>query len=331
MASARVLIRDPRAATAWSVARSLALVAVPLLLTWLVLDPSRALKFLWYIAIPILPATFFISTKLWRGICPLATLNEIGNRLGTPRPLAPRTGLWLAGAGLVLFHLMVPARRFAFNQNGPVLALVVAAVGALAVILGARFSVRSGFCNSLCPVLPVELLYGQAPLARLDRARCTSCTVCTPRGCLDLAEAKALPQVLGASRRTFGWLATPYGVFFAALPGFIVGYNRLTDGPLSTALTVYGTTLGFSVASYLALGLLVVGLRLKSEPALALVGALAGGVYYWYAGPATATQLGASPWMAVAIRVIGIGLASWWLARTLLITQHPADGGEAMP
>ncbi len=322
MASARVLIRDPRAVLAWSVARSAALLAVPILVTWLVLDPARALKFLWYIAIPILPATFFISTKLWRGICPLATLNEFGNRLGTPRTLAPRTGLWLSVAGLLLFHLLVPGRRFVFNQNGPALAVVIIAVGALAVILGSRFSVRSGFCNSLCPVLPVELLYGQAPLVRLDRARCTSCTVCTPRGCLDLAEAKALPQMLGGARRTAGWLATPYGAFFAGLPGFIVGYNRLTDGPLGTVLNVYGTTLGFSVASYLAIGLVVVGLGLKSEPALALVGGLAGAVYYWYSGPAIATQLGGSPWVGVAIRGMGIGLVGWWLARTL--RRNPA-------
>ncbi len=328
MASARVLIRDPRAVLAWSIGRSAALLAVPILVTWLVFDPTRALKFLWYIAIPILPATFFVSTKLWRGICPLATLNEFGNRLGTPRTLPPKTGLWLAVTGLVLFHVLVPARRFLFNQNGPALGLVVVAVGALAVVLGSRFSVRSGFCNSLCPVLPVELLYGQAPLARLDRARCTSCTVCTPRGCLDLAETKALAQMFGAARRSAGWLATPYGAFFAGLPGFIVGYNQLADGPLGTVATVYGTTLGFSVASYLAIGLLVVVLRLKSEPALALVAGLAGAIYYWYAGPATVTQLGVSPWVAVAIRVIGIGLAGWWSARTLLFAPigQPSRG-----
>ena len=122
MASPHALIREPRTVALWAGARWSALLAVPLLLVWLVLDSASGLKFLWYIAFPILPATFFVSTKLWRGICPLATLNELGNRLGKPRVLAPSVGLWLAVAGLVLFHLMVPARRFVFNENGLVLA-----------------------------------------------------------------------------------------------------------------------------------------------------------------------------------------------------------------
>ena len=317
MASPHALIREPRTVALWAAGRWSALLAVPLLLVWLVLDSASGLKFLWYIAIPMLPATFFVSTKLWRGICPLATLNELGNRLGKPRPLDPRVGVWLSGAGLVLFHLMVPARRFVFNENGLVLAITVVAVGGLAVALGALFQVRSAFCNALCPVLPVELLYGQAPFVRIDRARCPSCSGCTPHGCLDLAEAKAIPQLLGTTRRTAGWLATPYGAFFAGMPGFIIGYNQLKDGSLGTAWTVYGTTLGWSVASYLAIGLLVFGLRLGSARALALVAAAAGGIYYWYAGPATATQLGAAPWLAVGIRVAGIGLVGWWLVRAL--------------
>lgn len=317
MAGPKVLIREPKAVALWAVARWSAFLAVPLLLVWLVLAPTGGLKFLWYLAVPVLPATFFISTKIWRGICPLATLNELGNRLGKPRPLAPNLAFALAITGLVLFHLMVPARRFVFNENGLVLAITVAAVGALAVALGAMFPVRSAFCNGLCPVLPVELLYGQAPLARMERARCSSCTVCTPRGCLDLAEAKAIPQLLGTTRRTAHWLATPYGAFFAGLPGFIIGYNQLTDGPLSAAATVYGTTLGWSVASYLTIGFLTVALRVESSRALLLIAAAAGGIYYWFAGPATATQLGAPFWLAVGIRAAGIGLVAWWLARAL--------------
>lgn len=326
MTSPQIPIQEPRAAAWWAAARWAALAAVPLLLAWTLLDPPNGLKCLWYVAIPILPATFFVSTKLWRGICPLATLNELGNRLGTQRTLAPELDLWLSIAGLVLFHLMVPARRFLFNENGPVLAITVAAVGGLAVALGTLFRVRSAFCNALCPVLPVELLYGQAPLARMDRARCTSCTVCTPRGCLDLAETKALPQLLGTARRTAGWLVTPHGAFFAALPGFIIGYNQLTDGPLSTALTVYGTTLGWSLGSYLAFGILTVALRLDSARALVLIAAVSGGMYYWFAGPATAIQLAAPEWLALGIRLVGMGGVAWWLARTL--TGESGEGAD---
>jgi nitrite reductase (NADH) large subunit len=317
MASPPLVMRPPGARVRWTVGRGMALLAVPVLLTWLLLDPANGLRFLWYVAIPILPATFFVSTRIWRGICPLATLNEIGNSLGRPRPLPAGTARWLAVGGLALFHLLVPARRFAFNEDGALLAITVVAVGGIAVTLGALFQVRSAFCNALCPVLPVELLYGQAPIARIERTRCASCSVCTPQGCLDLAETKAIPQLLGTARRTARWLATPYGAFFAALPGFIVGYNQVADGAPGTFGLVYATTLGWSLVSLAVVGLVVGVFRLDAARALPFLAAAAGGVYYWYAGPAIATQFAAPSLVAVAIQAIGIGLVAWWFGRAM--------------
>ncbi len=291
--------------------------AVPLLILWLGVEPASALKALWYVAIPVLPATFFLNTTIWRGVCPLATLNEMGNRLGRQRAPTPRILFAFNLGSLALFYSMVPARHLVFNQNGLVLAGTVAVVGGLALVLGALFTVRSAFCNALCPVLPVELLYGQAPLIQMDRGRCTACTVCTPRGCLDLAEQKAIPQLLGTSRHTARWLATPYGAFFATLPGFIIGYNQVKDGPLSSAAMVYATTLGWSLASLLAIAILVLALRLHSRLALPLIAAAAGATYYWYAGPAIVSQLAAGAWLGTGIRIVGIGLVASWLVRTL--------------
>jgi nitrite reductase (NADH) large subunit len=329
MPTAQVLFRPPRTAALWAIARWSALVAVPLLLLSLVLEPTSALKALWYIAIPVLPATFFLTPAIWRGVCPLATLNEIGNGLGGQRAPSPRMLLAFSVGSLVLFHGLVPARHFVFNQNGPVLAGTVAAVGGLAVVLGARFTVRSAFCNALCPVLPVELLYGQAPLVRMDRSRCTNCTACTPRGCLDLSKQRAIPQLLGTSRRTGRWLATPHGAFFAALPGFIIGYNQIEDGPLSSAAMVYATTLGWSVTSLMVVAVAVPALRLHWRLALPLIAAAAGGMYYWYAGPAIMSQLAAGAWLGSGIRIVGIGLVASWLVRTLAVAGSGIAAADA--
>jgi len=300
----------------WAIGRWSALAAVPLLLLWLVIQPSRALAVLWYAIIPILPATFLLSARIWRGVCPLATLNELGNLLGRQRALTARMSLGLGVAGLALFHIMVPARHFLFNQNGVVLAVTIVAVGGLAAGLGSVFTVRSGFCNALCPVLPIEQLYGQSPLIRLERGRCSACVMCTRTGCLDLTE-KVIPQMLGPARRSARWLATPHGVFFGALPGFIIGYNLVKDGPLSGAATVYATTLGWSLASYLIVGAAVLMLRLGSRVALGLIAAVAAGIYYWYAGPSIAIHLAAANWWGTGIRAAGMGLAALWLVRAL--------------
>lgn len=324
MATTQVILRRPGTAMLWSIGRWSALAAVPPLLVWLVLAPAVALRVLWYVVIPVLPAVFFLNSAIWRGICPLATLNELGNRLGSQRAPSRRGFLALSVGGLVLFHLMVPARHFLFNQQGPVLAATVTAVAAIAVLLGAVFTVRSAFCNALCPVLPVEQLYGQAPLLRMDRGRCDSCTLCTPKGCLDLAGSKALPQLLGSARHTMRWLAMPHGVFFAALPGFIIGYNRVVDGSLGAAGGVYLTTLGWSLASFLLIAAVVWGFRLSSRLALTLVAALAGGLYYWFAGPAIVRQFDRAAWLATGIRAAGIGLVLLWLVHALRVPRSVA-------
>lgn len=317
MAHTHVLELQPRHARLWALARWTAFLAVPVLLVLLVLTPDAALTALWYVIIPVLPATFFLTPALWRGICPLATLNELGNRIGTPRALSPKAAAALGALGLVLFHVMVPGRRILFNANGPALVVTVGLVGALAVAAGAIWSVRSAFCNALCPVLPVEMLYGQAPLLPLARGRCPTCTVCTPRGCLDLSERKTIPQVLGPTRRSQAWIVSPFGVFAAALPGFIVGYSVLTDGPLASAGTVYLTTLGASLISYLVTALVVLVTKLRASTAMILLAAAAGGLYYWFAGPVIATQLAADRFLSLAIRVVGMGIVAVWLARTL--------------
>lgn len=315
MASAPLHLGDSPWPARWSVVQFLAILGTIGLLTGMVLAPEPSLRILWYVAIPILPATFFINTAIWRNICPLATLNAWGNRIGRQRTLSPSAAAVLGIGGLMLFHLMVPARRFLFNTDGPLLALTVTLVGLLAVALGAVYAVRSAFCNALCPVLPVELLYGQAPLMELERGRCTSCTVCTPRGCLDLAQGRALTQVFGRDRHTMAWLGQPRGVFMAALPGFIVGYSLLADGPLRTAPTVYATTLGWSIASVLVVVVLSRGLRLGSAQLLPLLAASAGLLYYWFAGPAIATAFSATAMLSLGVRVLGMGLVAFWLVR----------------
>lgn len=317
MSSALVIDRHPRQAVLWGIARWSAFLSVPVLLVLLVVAPQPTLTILWYVIVPVLPASFFLTPALWRGICPLATLNEWGNRVGRPAALPTATARALGVGGLVLFYLMVPARHLLFNLDGVVLAATIAAVGVLALLLGALYETRSAFCNALCPVLPVEQLYGQAPLLKVARGRCDTCTVCTPRGCLDLSEQKALPQAIGPARRTNEWLLTPLGAFAAALPGFVLGYNLVADGPLGTAPRVYGVILGAALASWLlcAGGVRAFGIRMGT--ALVGLAAAAGGVYYWYAGPSVATHLGAGAGLSWAVRVAGLAIVAVWAPQAL--------------
>jgi len=63
----------------WSVLQLVAILATVALLAGMIVQPDLSLRLLWYVAIPILPATFFVNTAIWRNICPLATTRSAGN------------------------------------------------------------------------------------------------------------------------------------------------------------------------------------------------------------------------------------------------------------
>lgn len=288
-----------------------------LLIVALFVRPALALHVLWDMAVPLLPAVFLINPLLWRNVCPLATLNAItGERIGGQRWGVTRMRLtW--GAGIVLLAVLVPARRFLFNASGPGLALTVAAIALVAVGAGALFSRRAGFCNAFCPVLPVEKLYGQAPLVRVANARCQDCSLCIPIGCIDLAGGKSVAQTVGPSRRDASWVWTPFGAFAAAFPGFVVGYFTVGNGALDTAASVYA-----HVATYAAVSFVVVTAvaHLWTDGArtlLRLLGSSAFMLYYWYSAPALADAYGVPSAGAFAVRLTAALLVTFWWWRVL--------------
>ena len=317
MARLHVLEVDPRIARRWATGRVGGVLGLVALVAALVRAPEAALATLWNVAVPLLPATFFVTPALWRGVCPLSTLNAWGNRLGTPREMTARESLAMGIAGLALFHIIVPARHLGLNTDGPLLAATLVAIAALALGAGAVFASRSAFCNALCPVLPVERLYGQAPLVQLTRGRCDACSVCTPTGCIDLADRKAMRQVLGSERHGPRWLTTPFGFFAAALPGFIVGYGLTPDLDVGAAARVYGATLGGAAISYLAITAVVRAGRLAPLRAVACCGALSGALYYWFTAPVIGRNLGLASPAVPAIRTAALFLITVWTVRTL--------------
>ena len=162
----------------WGAARLAALAGTLSLLAALILRPDPGLEILWKIVIPLVPASLLTSPMLWRNVCPLATLEMAAGRLAGDRPDARRWANAGAVAGIVLLAVLVPARHVLFNTDGPILAGTIAAVAALAIAGGLAFDAKAGFCNAICPVLPVERLYGQSPLVRIGNPRCSSCTAC---------------------------------------------------------------------------------------------------------------------------------------------------------
>lgn len=309
----------------WGQGAVLALTAVLLAGLWLA--PARFLALFWGVVIPLLPLSFLVSPQLWRAVCPLATLNMLDQRTGRRRR-SMAISRWSEAPAIIALVVLVPARHLAFNHEAWTLALLVVAAAVVAFLAGRWFEAKAGFCNLLCPVLPVERLYGQHPLLNVANPRCPSCSVCTPRGCIDLAGTKALPQLLGPRRRNTGWMLTGFGLFALAFPAFIAGYFTIPTSPVPVATAVYAHVLGWSAAGAVLSGGVIIAIRIPSRVALILLAAAAAGIYYWFVVPLSLGSLGihgASSFTLV--RVLLLGSVCWWTARAF---RAPASAAGAL-
>ncbi|RMH23656.1 MAG: hypothetical protein D6701_00075 [Gemmatimonadetes bacterium] len=312
----------------WGAAQVIGVLLTLVLVGGLATVPDTTLDILWNAVIPILPAAFLLAPSLWRNVCPLATLNMLG---GGRRVLTARVATGASAIGIVLLFVLVPARRFLFNENGPALAVTILAVASLALLAGALFSAKAGFCNAICPVLPVERLYGQEPLLRVRQVRCRRCVRCTQTACIDLSARESVRQTFGARADGTGWVFTPFGIFALAFPGFVIGYFTTSDGPLSTWAAVYGHVGAWSGASLALLGAITLVGRVPALWMTRLCGVAALVLYYWFGAPGIA-QVWALPGVfVVGVRATALALALVWLPRALRGARRrlPAEGARA--
>ncbi len=278
----------------------------------LVADPALTLRLLWQVVIPLLPATFFLSPSIWRAACPLATAGLLAARPGEGRPLDRPASEAAGVVGLLLLGILVPLRHLVLEHDPQALLLLLVGLVLLAVLLGRGRDVKAGFCNAICPVLPVERLYGQAPLLALGDQRCGPCTRCIPAGCPDRAPGSAFLAMIGPSP---WWPCRPYGAFLAGFPGFVVGFGLVPREVDVSVTQAYGPTLlGFGVSWLLVLtgvGLFQWGAR-AALPWLAWAAASG---YYWFASESLRRGLGLSAGMVWPLRGVALLGLAYWLHR----------------
>jgi len=267
------------------------------LLATLLLRPELGLNLMWNGLIPLAPALVVIVPGVWRNICPMATLSLLPQRLGFSlrRKLPRRGAAVLSIIGLAGLFVIVPLRHLALDTDAPLTALMIVLSALVAVGMGMMFELRSGWCNSLCPIHPVEKLYGQAPALTVTNARCDECRKCS-QPCPDSIRAMN-PSMTGSS-----FLEKTAGHFIVgALVGFIWGWYRVPDyhTAISTGDIVgafawpYGGAL-CSLLLYAAAHRWVYRSE-ESRPLLVKLFATAAVcMYYWYRIPAL-TGFGPTP------------------------------------
>ncbi|MGH8908066.1 MAG: hypothetical protein ACRD0K_16515 [Egibacteraceae bacterium] len=306
----------------WGIARLLTVVAALELCIVLVVLPRVGLFLFWDLFVPLLPLLLLVAPGLWRNICPIAAMNQTPRllRLTKARPVpgwVQRHGT-LIGTGL--FVAIIATRKVLFDTSGPALAGLLGTVFALALIGGARVKGKGGWCTTLCPMVPVERLYGQTPLVSVRNSHCESCVGCA-KHCLDfnpqtayLSEQYSADRVHALRRRLFA----------GAFPGLTLWFFLVPAPPeisLLRSFGLLGLAMMASAGSFFTLDAVLGVRRLGILPAL--YGALTLNLYYFFAAPAFFTRLGiltATP--ARAVQLTALLLSAIWLIKTVCKEQR---------
>ena len=296
-------------------------------LALLVFSPELGLFITWSVLVPAVPALLLIAPQVWRNLCPIAVVHQLPSALGRAgtRRLRPRARTAAPIVAAVLLFAIVPLRPAALNQNGPALALFVITILAVALVGGALYAGKSGWCATWCPVLPVERLYGQNPLLPVAHAHCTSCAACV-RSCYDLRPRHSFDALLGRTGQA-SLLRTPTGVFAAGFPGFVLGYfTRPATAGLGATYLWIGA---FVLAAMLTFATTQRAGRLQPHTLARTAAALAAAAYYWFAVPETAHAAHAlldippAPSAGINIaRTFFLLLAATWLVTSIRAGRH---------
>jgi nitrite reductase (NADH) large subunit len=317
-------------ATVWHSLRILSIATALSVAVLTFVAPSVGLLLFWGLFIPLAPLIFFLVPGFWRNVCPMAALNQLPRLFGFSRSLTPP---WLMKynyvIGITLLLLIIPARKALFNQSGPATGVLILSALGLAFVGGLLLKGKSGWCSSICPLLPVQRLYGQTPFVVVRNSHCKPCVGCA-KNCYDFNPTSAYLADQYADDPQY----TAYRRFFAAaFPGVIFAFFTLPDPPTISLVALYlqfGLTILVSVGSFFALEAFG---KLTPIKLPTLYAALALNLYYWFTLPPLVDRMAglagssASPTLVWVGRLVLFGLTAFWLVRTywreaLIVTQN---------
>lgn len=303
----------------WQVLRGASIACYVSLVATLVIRPDIGLFVLFHAIVPAMPLVFFVAPGLWRNVCPMAASNQLPRLLGVGGRRAVPT--WLRNRGylvaMVLFFGIAGSRLAGLDGNGRATATVLVVAFTAAVTGGLVFKGKSGWCSSICPLLPLQRAYGQTPFVTVRNSHCTSCVGCA-KNCYDFRPRAAWQADMADEDPRW---SGPRRLFAATLPGFVTGFFVVAehgDVPMLQRFLVLGLAMLVSIGVFYALE---VTTRLSPAMLTVSYAAVALNAFYWFTGPALADVLsrivGAEMiWLRWVVSAMVAALTLLWIART---------------
>jgi len=249
----------------------------------LIFFPDLGIHLFWNILIPVAPILLVFGTGLWRNICPLAFVALFPRRNGLSKRLKlslKQTGIFNLIAVIVLL-VLAPLRHAIFNLSGHATALLLLSVAIVAFVAGVFLEWKSGWCSGLCPIHPVEKMYGSNSAVKVTNAQCIDCQRCVAPCPDSVSGNNPLSSTRTAYHKAAGYIMA------GAFPGFVWGWFQVPDmawnGTVSQIVNCYQIPLLGMVAS--GATFFILRSVIDEKKIVPFFSAAAVSCYYWYRFP----------------------------------------------
>ena len=143
-------------------------------------------------------------------------------------------------------------RKIGLDDSGPLSALLLLGAMTGAFAGGMVLKGKSGWCSTVCPLLPVQRIYGQTPFALVGNNHCQPCVGCA-KNCYDFNPRAAYLADLNDAD---GYWSGYRKFFVGAFPGLVLGFFETADNDvLGMLLYMAVSTALFALAIDLREGL----------------------------------------------------------------------------
>ena len=190
--------------------------------------PDTGLLVMWKVVIPMLPLLFLRRPGLWRNLCPLAASNQTPRALKLTKASPRRSGSrnTATSSRSACSSSSSSCAVSASTTAAPTTALLLLGAMAAAFTGGMFLKGKSGWCCTICPLLPVQRIYGQTPLELVANAHCQPCVGCV-KNCYDFnPRAAYLADLNDADQYWSGYRR----YFVGAFPGLVLAFFEVPDG-----------------------------------------------------------------------------------------------------
>lgn len=254
----------------------------------LIFFPKIGIHAFWNVLIPIAPLLVVVAAGLWRNICPLASSSLISRHMGFAKSkrLKVKQQGRLQLISVIALLLIVPLRHTIFDTNGPATAIVIGVLALIALYVSFQYDWKSAWCSGLCPIHPVEKLYGRKNLFVLPNAHCKSCVECVSP-CPD-----STPSIHPLSKKKNKFSQKTAGILMiGGFPGFIWGWFHVKDYYNNEGWNHLISTYAYPIIAMtitLVLFLVIKKIVVKKYEIVLIniFAATAVSIYYWYRLPA---------------------------------------------